>query len=443
MDDMQGISSKRWFMGKGGKIESVKEETRANIAGNAIAIVRVTFNASENRAPDFYALIEDESRIGNILEEAFSSPEKCYEASSGKIVFKRIRELTADAHEGNLQESLSAIHPLDAEQSNSAFASDRFFFKLYRRLQTGAHPEVETLEHLAKEGFGAIPHFYGSCKYIDSAGNEYALGILEERLTGMQDAWAFFTQGAQPQESLTKAAQETFAKAARGLGEATAKMHRALKGLAGTQPQAPAIPFDKLENLIRNAINGAANCEQPSGGRDATGEQDARELLQNVANALPRLREIAAKSFDSATDTLFAPQRIHGDYHLGQVLVSDRADLQAGSTPSSADFKILDFEGEPTRSIDYRRALRSPLVDVAGMLRSFQYASAVSGQDSAPCEKAFLEGYASVAHVDLCALKRAATPYILAKAVYEACYELEFRPDWFHIPATALLEIAG
>ena len=93
--------------------------------------------------------------------------------------------------------------------------------------------------------------------------------------------------------------------------------------------------------------------------------------------------------------------------------------------------------------IEYRRALRSPAVDIAGMLRSFQYAGAVSGQNSAACERAFLEGYAQAVHVDLDTLEHAATPYILAKAVYEACYELEFRPDWFHIPARALLEIAG
>ena len=422
MDDMQGISSKRWFMGKGAKIDSFKEESRAIIAGNGIAIVRVTFDAGENRAPDFYAIIEDESRIGNMLEEAFSAPEKCYEASSGKIVFKRIRELTADAHEGNLQKSLSAIRPLDAEQSNSAFASDRLFFKLYRRLQAGAHPEVETLEHLEKEGLGAIPHFYGSCKYIDDSGNEYALGILEERLTCMQDAWAFFTQGKQDQESLTQAAF--------GLGEATAEMHRALKGLAGTEPQAPDIPFDKLESLLRNAI-----------GEGDTAGNETRALLATVAEKLPRLREIAAKSFDGTTETLFAPQRIHGDYHLGQVLVSAQSLTKLAS--SALAFKILDFEGEPTRSIDYRRALRSPLVDIAGMLRSFQYASAVGGHDSAPCERAFLEGYARAAHVNTSDIERAATPYILAKAVYEACYELEFRPDWFHIPASALLEIAG
>ena len=424
MDNMRDIANKRWFMGKGGKIDSVTEVARAGIAGNAIVIVRVSFDTGENRSPDLYAIIENENCIGGILEAAFSAPRTQFNAGAGEIVFERIRDFTTDMP----QSALPAIRPLDAEQSNSAFASDRLFFKLYRRLQPGVHPEVEILEHLEKTRFSAMPHFYGSCKYIDPAGNEYALGILEERVSGMQDAWAFFTQGAQPQEPLVKAAQENFAKAARRLGEATAEMHRALKGLAGTSPQAPEIPFDKLESLIRNAINSAVT----------SGEQDARELLQNVAASLPRLREIAAKSFGTA-DTPLAPQRIHGDFHLGQVLVSDGDGSQTRNAPT---FKILDFEGEPTRALDYRRAVRSPLVDIAGMLRSFQYASAVSGQDSAPCERAFLEGYASAAHLDANEIKQAAAPYILAKAVYEACYELEFRPDWFRIPARALLELS-
>jgi len=224
----------------------------------------------------------------------------------------------------------------------------------------------------------------------------------------MQDAWAYFN-GVMD------------APCAEALGIATAKMHRALRGLPGTPAQNPEIPFDKLEHLL--------NC--------ATGSE-MRELAEKVKATLPKLKRMAKDAFGAPTGSeLFAPQRVHGDYHLGQVLVS------------AADFKILDFEGEPSRTLEYRRALRSPLVDVAGMLRSFQYAGATSESDSTACERAFLEGYAQAAHVDagnaqidLDTLKRAATPYILAKAVYEACYELEFRPGWFHIPARALLKLA-
>ena len=104
-------------------------------------------------------------------------------------------------------------------------------------------------------------------------------------------------------------------------------------------------------------------------------------------------------------------------------------------------FEIIDFEGEPTRSLDYRRTIRSPAVDIAGMLRSFAYAGAVAKADPTEAQQAFITGYSKVSGVSADAIEKAAKPYILAKAIYEACYELEFRPDWFRIPAKALLEL--
>ena len=451
---MRDIAGKRWFMGKGGKIDSVTEEARANIAGNAVAVVRVKSTQGTAHSDDLYAVIENEDAIGNILESAFSGTKNIYDAGCGKIVFERIRDFTTDIAQG----ALAAIRPLQAEQSNSAFASERLFFKLYRRLQPGAHPEVEILGHLEKNGFGAIPHFYGSCKYIDATGNEHALGILEERLSGMQDAWAFFSQDLgradlngekqvlnDAKQELNCADLDRKIQVARGLGKATAEMHLALKGMPGTECGPIEIPFEKLERLIRNALDASATTNVTASANDET-----RALMERVAGGLADLRELAERQFSQSgqnNQAILPPQRIHGDYHLGQVLVSTQPSSKnaAHSTyPDAAiapaDFKILDFEGEPSRTLEYRRALRSPAVDIAGMLRSFSYAGATAGKDYSACGKAFLEGYAQAAHLDASDIERAAAPYILAKAVYEACYELEFRPDWFHIPATALLE---
>ena len=401
---MQDIASKRWFMGKGRKIESIETVDRVAIGETFLSIVRVTFAASENCEPDLYAVIEDETRTADFFYDVFSCEKAKYGTTSGEFMFMQTEHFPVDV---SLHE-LFDIAPLDAEQSNSAFASEHFFFKLYRRLLPGIHPEVEIMEQLDRKRSGVSPQLYGTCYYADATGKRYTLGLLEERATGMQDAWAYFNSVMD-------------APCAEALGTATAKMHRALRGLPGTPAQNPEIPFDKLEHLL--------NC--------ATGSE-MRELAEKVKATLPKLKRMAKDAFGAPTGSeLFAPQRVHGDYHLGQVLVS------------AADFKILDFEGEPSRTLEYRRALRSPLVDVAGMLRSFQYAGATSESDSTACERAFLEGYAQAAHVDagnaqidLDTLKRAATPYILAKAVYEACYELEFRPGWFHIPARALLKLA-
>jgi len=423
MDNMQGISGKRWFMGKGKKIASVQELDGIDIGGTRLGIIDVQFETGEH---DRYAVIDNEQCIGGIMREGFAEhTAKRFRGKSGTFEF-----VVDGARQTLPEDALQKIKPVSAEQSNSAFmCPGAFFFKLYRRLQVGTHPEAEIIAHLNHAAFDAIPQYYGSCRYIADTGEQYTLGILEEHVPDGKDVWAYFNSNMD-------------ARAAFALGEATANMHCALKGLAGTPSQSQEIPFDKLESLIRNAINGATNCGQPSGGHDAssndaTGEQDARELLQNVAAATPRLREIAAAGFENATSPLFAPQRIHGDYHLGQVLTT------ANTATAPADFKILDFEGEPSRTLAYRRAMRSPAADIAGMLRSFSYAGAASGKDCSACQKAFIEGYAQAARMDAAAIETACAPYVLAKAVYEACYELEFRPGWFHIPATALLEIAG
>lgn len=415
MDSMQDIASKRWFMGKGRKIDSIETVDRVAIGETFLSIVRVNFAASENCEPDLYAVIEDETRTADFFYDVFSCEKARYGGTSGEFMFMQTENFPVDV---SLHE-LFDIAPLDAEQSNSAFASEHFFFKLYRRLLPGIHPEVEIMEQLDRKRSGVSPQLYGTCYYADATGKRYTLGILEERATGMQDAWAYFNSVMD-------------APCAEALGIATAKMHRALRGLPGTPAQNPEIPFDKLEHLLNSAVAADAVSADISAGNEM------RELAEKVKATLPKLKRMAKDAFGAPTgNEPFTPQRIHGDYHLGQVLVS------------AADFKILDFEGEPTRSLEYRRALRSPLVDVAGMLRSFQYAGATSGFDCTACEKAFLEGYAQAAHVDagnaqidLDTLERAATLYILAKAVYEACYELEFRPGWFHIPARALLKLA-
>jgi predicted trehalose synthase len=417
---MQDIASKRWFMGKGRKIDTIETVDRVAIGETFLSIVRVNFAASENCKPDLYAVIEDETRTADFFYDVFSCEKARYGGTSGEFMFMQTENFPVDV---SLHE-LFDIAPLDAEQSNSAFASEHFFFKLYRRLLPGIHPEVEIMEQLDRKRSGVSPQLYGTCYYADATGKHYTLGILEERATGMQDAWAYFNSVMD-------------APCAEALGIATAKMHRALRGLPGTPAQNPEIPFNKLEHLLNSAVaaDAAGATDAVSAGISAGNES---ELAEKVKATLPKLKRMAKDAFGAPTcSELFAPQRIHGDYHLGQVLVS------------AADFKILDFEGEPTRSLEYRRALRSPLVDVAGMLRSFQYAGATSGFDCTACKHAFLEGYAQAAHVDagnaqidLDTLERAATPYILAKAVYEACYELEFRPGWFHIPARALIELA-
>lgn len=403
MKKMWDISDRRWFMGKGEKIRSIQILDSLEIGDTTLAILEVLF---ENGNRDFYTVVEDENKMGKILEEAFidGATKSVFPTEKGHFDFKATCPLPS--------KHLRTIKPFALEQSNSAFASPgKFFFKLFRRLQAGNHPEAEIMEHLNKAGFLATPHFYACCSYKAISGEAFTIGILEEHLTDTNDAWTAFNN---------RMDQEL----ADELGAETARMHKALKDLGGTESHSEDVPFEKLRGLLELAIKNV--------NKDGNSPV---ELCQKVLERLPELERsfqanatLGNTASDNATD-IFKPQRIHGDFHLGQVLISE----------PPAPIKIIDFEGEPTRPLDYRRALRSPAVDIAGMLRSFRYAAANSHSDSSAVEQAFIAGYSRIAGIAPEQILQAAAPYILAKAVYEACYELEYRPTWFWIPAQALL----
>lgn len=403
MNEFLSISDKRWFMGKGKRISRINEKDSVEIGNARLSLVLVEF---EDQTSDIYTFIDDENSIGSLFVEAFSegSSRSIFQAQNGYFVFKSYVNIPT--------KHLRSMHPVKAEQSNSAFISPgRLFFKLYRRLEEGIHPEAEILERLSQKNFEGAPFLYGSISYKSESGENYTLGILEELVLGMNDAWEKFNN-------------EMNSEQAYALGTKTAQMHKALQDLDGCQANekfSDTISLKKLENLLNFASK--------------SNDEALRNLSQKVIDKLPllknKIQSLEESNFCPSKAHLFRKrQRIHGDFHLGQILI--------GETPS--EIKILDFEGEPTRTLTYRRILRSPAIDLAGMLRSFRYASACSGLNSQNCEKAFLEGYAQSMGIDAAELEKNIAPYILAKAVYEACYELEFRPNWFHIPAKALIE---
>ena len=389
------ITSKRWFMGKGQPVRQIDEMDRIEIAGCTLQILQVEF---ENNSRDLYATIEDESKTGAILAECFGGAPsvQIFKTDKGQFVFTRTSKIDKDA--------LAQAIALGAEQSNSAFfVKGKYFFKLFRRLHAGLHPEQEILLQLNKKGFEGVPQLLGYAEY-QTNGNSYAIGILENHIDGAKSAWDIFT--GEPTPFLEHAAWL--------LGQTTAKMHLALKGLKGTGSQPEKPPFEKLIKLLKS-----------------NGKKD----LVPIVNKLSCSQE---PSSSKQTQGSFVPQRIHGDYHLGQLLFNGK------------DFIVLDFEGEQTRPLEFRRRLRSPAADIAGMLRSFAYAEAVR-QANIPEQKrtaepssyglSFLIGYSQESGIPIKQLEEESRPYILSKAVYEACYELEFRPDWFWIPEKALKEL--
>ncbi len=297
---------------------------------------------------------------------------------------------------------------LDAEQSNSSLVyGDAYILKILRRVFPGPHPDLELPLALAAEGCGRVPAPVGWFEAADpsGSGDSLTLGVLQPYLRGSKDGW---------QLALAALADDReFTTEARALGRATAEVHTAL---------AAALPTVTL-------------------GRRQTGQLAAgmAERLETVARAVPALGPYAPGlrgAFDALAGLDEAgrgrpAQRVHGDLHLGQAL----------RTPDGS-WSVIDFEGEPARPLAERRRPQPPVRDVAGMLRSFDYA-ARSHEPWRPdwatrCRAAYCEGYAAVSGTDPRAEPELLRAYETDKAVYEVLYEARHRPDWLPVPMAAI-----
>ncbi len=397
MTNLQDIIGKRWYMGKGRTPTHFEQIDELTIGSASISLVSLRFREGE---PDLYLLTENDDFIGPLLYRALGKTvgSKSFRSKKGIFSFVTYSKFGRD--------DLESLKPISAEQSNSSFvAPGKIFFKIFRRLQAGAHPEEEVLRFLNEQGYQGSPELLASCRYTSDSGKTFVLGILEKHIPGAQNAWDVFTR-------------EPTVEKAHELGRETARMHMALREMDGCEAPSEMPPIERLSGLL----------EQNAARFRVGARNDEFTAVQSI---LPRLQKIWTDTAPNKS-AIFKPQRIHGDFHLGQVLM----------TPD-ARFKIIDFEGEPTRSLEFRRGLRSPAVDVAGMIRSFAYAEAVSKINMDNVRQAFIQGYAKTANVPEDALQQELKPYIIAKAIYEACYELEFRPGWFWIPARALIQLAN
>lgn len=376
--------SKRWFKGKQRRISKIQTKDFFALSGNTLYLVAVSF---ENGDSDLYAVTNYSTNINDLIFSLFdfNSEQKILKGSFGELLVKRF-----DNFDSN---DLKKITSLNNEQSNSSFiAHGKFFFKLFRRLSPGIHPEEEILLHFKENNFTHSPNILGSLTYYDGNAS-YSIGILESAIKNSYSAWDYF-QGSFSEEQAAL------------IGKRTAEMHKALAELSGENISATEVPFQKLKTLLK--------------------QETEKKYVQELLKKLPELEK---KYYSLKQEKSFLPcQRIHGDFHLGQILYNKE------------NFWIIDFEGEPSREIAYRRSKQSVAVDIASMLRSFQYAKAMFNRDTTSAELAFLEEYAKYSGINKQELQNECKAYYLAKAIYEACYELEFRPDWFFVPAIALLE---
>jgi maltokinase len=320
------------------------------------------------------------------------------------------------------------VRPVGVEQSNSSLVlDDRLILKVFRRLEAGINPELELLRFLTERAFPNIPALTGWYAYAGSPMNA-TLGVLQQFVRGQSDGWHFAL------DSLEDAPDPFLAQVGR-LGEVTGAMHTALASdptdpaFSPEEPSAEALALlvasvdEEIEQLFANLPD--AEPLEPIAGRG----EEVREQLRQISSVGPFGRVI----------------RQHGDYHLGQVLWTGE------------DWVAIDFEGEPARSLPERRRKRSPLRDVAGMLRSFAYVSSAAtltrGVEPQPdwegrAREAFLGGYLESVDTNLLppgreAIDRLLTVFELEKAVYELRYELDNRPDWVVIPVAGIVRLLG
>ncbi|MEG3631862.1 maltokinase N-terminal cap-like domain-containing protein [Streptomyces poriticola] len=297
-----------------------------------------------------------------------------------------------------------------AEQSNSSVVyGDTFILKLLRRIVPGVNPDLELPLALAREHCPRVPA-PAAWMVADLAGETWVLGVLQPYVQGATDGWELALR------ELAKG--EHFAAEARALGRATAEVHTAL---------ARALPTVTLgRGALEHLVDGMT------------------ERLEEAVRAVPALRPYAPglhSAFTALGDLAaeghtWTAQRIHGDLHLGQCLRSP-----------SGKWSLIDFEGEPARPLAERRLPQPPVRDIAGMLRSFDYA-AHSADAPLPgwadaCRAAYCAGYAQVAGVDPrtdAVLLRACET---DKAVYEVGYEARHRPDWLPVPLAAVRRLAA
>lgn len=349
---------------------------------------------------------------------------------------------------------------LGGEQSNSSVVfDDRLILKFFRRYEDGAHPDADILRALATTGFSNVPSYLGEIR-LQRGRREGVAALLTGFVPNQGDGWTFALDSlgrffervlevpsdADPRAAAPEVLGGNFPERMRQLGERTGELHRALESL--TQPDFAPEPFTGLyRRSLYQSLRGLAkrtelDLRRRLGTLEETVRVEAEDYLSQCGRVEEFYRQLPARRIPASKI------RIHGDYHLGQVLNTGR------------DFVILDFEGEPRRSLGERLLKRSALVDVAGMIRSFDYAvqaaAEVQRKEDRPrlepwlalwrdhVTRAFLDGYLTAAGPagflpgapsDFEFLLRL---FLMDKAIYEVGYEMSYRPVFLPIPLRAV-----
>jgi maltose alpha-D-glucosyltransferase/alpha-amylase len=359
------------------------------------------------------------------------------------------------------------IRRLSAEQSNtSLILGDKVVMKIIRRVMLGINPEVEMVRYLTAHGYANTPPLLGEITRIANDGAEHAMIVAQTFVHNQGDAWQYtldyltrFTEslGVATNSESTEADQSTgYASFARTMGTRLAELHALLAKPTDDEAfnPVPAKAADTAawaagaKTQLTAAFNTLSSLTSFADGESRTAAAFVLKHRERILNTIPALAAAGKGSLQT---------RIHGDFHLGQILVA------------SADAWIIDFEGEPSKPLAVRRAKTSPMRDVAGLLRSFHYAAAAARLNHAsgplvpnPDNEAALQRFVAEMSTQFLAAYRAVEAqseprwvadevtesalldlFLLEKSAYEICYEAANRPAWLAIPLRGFAEIAA
>ncbi len=484
------LPKRRWFASKGERIDSIRLGAIATLPEANGAIVMAEVEVGLAGRTERYALplagVEDAegtgplaaqlalSRLRQVRRVGFLTDAFADDRMPPAVLHALQQRMSLTTEEGEIRFLATSrlaevplpeapeIRRLSAEQSNSSLIyGEQIVMKIIRRINPGIHPEAEVTRYLTEAGFGNTAPLLGEVVRIAPDGTPHTLMLAQGFVRNQGDGWGWtqdWLHRAVDEVALTEEAPEDafagYLAFAGALGRRLGELHAVLARPTDNADFKPELATEADRSAwARGAL------EQLDPALDLLARGGLAEDVAPLAAALVAKREAlhaaAARLAQSADGAL--KTRVHGDFHLGQVLVAQ------------GDAVIVDFEGEPARTLDERRAKGSPLRDVAGLLRSLDYAASVAAASEAsgaatasPAERraalfqrwqreashAFLEAYRAVEHaaenpwVPAGAEAALLDLFLLEKAAYEVRYEAANRPAWIGVPLRGLAALA-
>jgi maltokinase len=437
------LPEQRWFAGKGRTLRDLAIVADTEVASGDPALRHLIVLVSHGATADHYQVLIglrswlpdwlEHARIGQTEDgrhvyDALHDPELTRHLIRAIAGGQTIDSLRFERVPGaEFDTGLDSI-VLTAEQSNTSLVyGEESILKVFRRLSPGPNPDLEVTSALARLGSPHIAQPYGSIETLMD-GAATTLAILSQYLRTATDGWTLAATSVRDlyASDVTSAADAggDFAGEAHRLGAATAEVHRDLADAFGADELSPDALHEMAEQMYRRL-----------------------DLTTAAVPELARYADMIGAAYSSLAkiDEPVPAQRVHGDYHLGQVMRTETG------------WVVLDFEGEPASPLAQRRARSSPLRDVAGMLRSFDYAARHQVLNHPDAERlhglarqwirrnsaAFCAGYAEAGGLDPEVNEVLLRALELDKAVYEVMYEARHRPSWLSIPLESLADFSG